>query len=431
MIISYYGKKFLKKFNEVEGKNLTSKEFFIKHFYPLFYGEEKTLMFIQNSPFSNPANKKKSVDEKLQLFFEKIKNHEFDSSMFIGGFAADLTSTTSFNLPTDYNNVIDENEIFYSWIGQALSLQFKGINFLFDDETILYDIYLGWKRYRELLSNPLYVDYKGGQISTWNMLWLTNQYSSYSEKKFNPFEQNKDKLVSTSWVKLLFYIATKHFEKTINAYAYKFSQTNETYGIIPIELKKIEGFLNFCSQYFGKNEFLNSSALYEKIYGTGYSMEKICEFGSIGLLALKPDLLKLEEYQHKSVDVLKKINIYYKGLVENESIYKFYNIYLMATLNLKDIEKDVIEIANAIYTFDDATRTNNKMLIEELLATRNLSGFLNCINKMMEICTEEHLTAYADTLTKLMNLGLSDENKLSNLMLFISINYNKIKLENK
>ena len=71
------------------------------------------------------------------------------------------------------------------------------------------------------------------------------------------------------------------------------------------------------------------------------------------------------------------------------------------------------------------------MLIEELLATRNLSGFLNCINKMMEICTEEHLTVYADVLTKLINLGLSDESKLSNVMLLININYNKIKLENK
>ena len=487
MIISYYGKKFLKKFNEVENKNLIPKEFFVEYFYPIFFGEENSLMEATNSPFTNAAYylsyfmksdlekngmkwdkewfkkgelllekipetektyllnnlskyKKERKEFVINKFIEKIENKEFDASMFLGGYAKDLCSTTSFNLASDYNNIIDENEVYYSWFGQALSLHIKGgINFLIDDENILYDIHLGWKRYRELLSDPLYKEYKGGQISTWNMHWLNNMYSPIGyykqEKKFNPFETNANiklkNLESISWVRFLFNLATKYPDSIKNAYAYKFGKTNETYGVMPIELKKISGFINFCYEYFGKNEFLNKSELYEKIYGTGYSVEKICEFGSIGLLALKPELLRLEEHEHQNEVSKKRINTLYKDVIENESIYKFYNTYLMATLNMKDIEKDIIEIAKSLYNFDAVTRKNNKVLVEELLSTKNLSGLLISINKMIEICDAENLQDNAKVLDKLMALCMSDESKLSNVILLIKFNFHKISLNNK
>jgi len=430
MIISYYGKKFLKKYNEVEKKNLTPKEFFVNVFYPLFYGGEKSLMFVQNSPFSNPANKKKSNEEKLKLFFDKIENEVFDSSMFVGGYAEGLTSTTSFNVSTEYNHIIDEDEVFYSWFGHALSLKFKGIDFLFDNENILYDIHLGWKRYAELLFDPMYKEFKGSQISTWNTHWLNNLYSTMPAKRFNPLEnKSKDnRLESISWVKLLFYVSIKYPESIINTYAYKFSQTNETYGTIPIETKKIDCLLKFCQEYFGENNSLDYSG-YENILGTGYSMEKICELGSIGMIALKPELLKMEEYHNKSIEVQKKIKKLYGEAIENEFNYKLYNIYLMAKLNMKDIQTDVIKIAESLYDFQYDTRKNSKTLIDDILTTTNMSGFQKNMAEIMRVCSEQKLPQYVEVFTKFMNLAISDETKLADLIHFLSFHFHIIEMK--
>ena len=72
MIISYYGKKFLKRYNEVEGKNLTPKQFFVEVFYPQFFLEKKSLIHVQNSPFNNPSYKNKTAEEKLNLFLQPV-----------------------------------------------------------------------------------------------------------------------------------------------------------------------------------------------------------------------------------------------------------------------------------------------------------------------------------------------------------------------
>ncbi len=434
MIISYYGKKFLNKFNEVENKHLTPKEFFIENFYLTFFGGKKSLVHIQNSPFSNPSLSKKPVGEKLALFLDKIKKKEYGSEMFVGGFVSDLSLTTSCNVSINYNNIIDEDEIYYSWIGHALSIHMgHGINFLFGDENILYDVYLGWGRYSELLSNPLYDKYKGNQISTWNMLWINDQYNVMGKTpKFNPFDQNKDDLKSISWVRFLFNLTAKYPNQTMDVYAYNFGQTNKTYGNVRIELKKIDSFLKFCSTYFTDSNFLNKPELYEAIFGTGYSMSKICEFGSIGVSTLKPELFKLEEITHKSQEVQKKINNHFKLMSENNNIYKLYNLYLMAILNLKEIEGDVIEIAKSLSNFQYDTRKNEgKQLVEKLLSSENINTFLKQITEMMKICESEKLISHSTILNNLLQLAISDETKLSNLLLLIKFNFYKINLEKK
>lgn len=439
MIISYYGKKFLKKYNEVENKNLTPKEFFVNIFYPIFFGDDKPLMRIMNSPFNqdNPIAKKNRQTAEgreiiLNEFFNKIKNGKIDSCMFVGGYADGLSSTTSFNLPTEYNHIIDEDEIYYSWIGHGLSLNLNGISFLFDNDNILYDVYLGWENYRELISQKLYEEYNGKEITKWNTHWLKNKYDTYPNKKFNPFDDvesydsKKHILKSTSWVKLLFLISNKYSNEIINVYAYRLDRTNETYGIVIIETKKINGFLGFCKEYFGTNNFLNQPKLYETILGTGYSIEKICEFGSIGIVALKPELFRMEEYHNKTVEVQKKIKKLYGEAVENEFNYKLYNIYLMAKLNLKDIEKDVKEIAESLYNFQYDTRKNSKTLVDDILTTTNMSGFQKNMSEAMQICVEQKLPQHADVLQKLMNLALSDETKLSDLIFFIKFHFHLI-----
>lgn len=432
MIISYYGKKFLNKYNEIEGKSLTPKDFFVKVFYPIFFMENKALIHVQNSPFNNPSNKKKKLTEKYDVFFEKINKGKIDASIFVGGYADGLTSTTSFNLAGDYNHLIDENEIFYSWIGQALSIKMGGIDFLFDNENLLYDIYLGWKRYFELLSNPIYVDFKGNQISTWNANWITNEYQPYPNKKFNPFDVEKNELKSVSWVKLLFYISKKYPTTNLNAYAYKLGQTNETYGNIVIETETYDTYIKYCESYFEDNDFLNNNKdAIESILGTTYGMEKICEFGSIGYAAIKPKLLKYEEQRIKSNKDKKIINKLYKDITTNNSNHKLYNTYIMAILNLKNIEKDIIEIAETLYYFQYDSRKNVRVVIDNLLT--DPSNFIKNMSELMKICAEEGLRKHADVFNKFVSLGISNETNLSKILYFIKyqLYYIETKKRNK
>jgi hypothetical protein len=436
MIISYYGKKFLKRYNEVEKKNLTPKEFFVKIYYPIFFGNEKPLIRVMNSPFNqdNPkAKKNRQIPEGREIilneFFAKIKEGKIDSCMFVGGYADGLTSTTSFNVSTEYDYIIDENEIYYSWIGCGLSLNLNGINFLFDNDNILYDVYLGWEKYRELISEKLYENYSGKEIAKWNTHWLKNKYDTYPNKKFNPFDDvesydsKKHILKSTSWVKLLFLISNKYSNEIINTYAYRLDRTNETYGSVVIETKKIGGFLNFCKECFGTNDFLNQPKLYETILGTAYSIEKICELGSIGIVALKPKLFKLEEYHSKTIDNQKKVKKLYGEAVENQFNYKLYNIYLMAKLNIKDIEKDIIEIAESLHKFQEDTRKNCGTLIDSILTTTNMSGFQKNMGEAMQICAQQNLPQYTNVFMKLRTLAISDETKLADLIFSIKFHY--------
>ncbi|MFW6272735.1 MAG: hypothetical protein ACOC2U_03035, partial [bacterium] len=63
MIISHYGKKFLKKYNEINNKSLSAKDFCIDIMFPLFFQKKYLMMSFLNTPFSQPAYSKKTYDE--------------------------------------------------------------------------------------------------------------------------------------------------------------------------------------------------------------------------------------------------------------------------------------------------------------------------------------------------------------------------------
>ena len=428
MIISYYGKKFLRKYNEINKKDLSPKEFCVNIMFPLFF-LQKPLMYAINSAFSNPSYKKLSYEEKLKVFFENIDAGDIDAKIYIGGYADGFTQTTSFNISTEYNHTINKNEIYFSWIGQGLAIKLGGIDFLFDNEEILYKIYLGWERYSELLNSELYTDFKGNQINTWNSHWLNNIYSTFPQDKFNPLAESNPKkgLESISWIKLLFHLSNKHENIILNAYSYKIGQTNETYGNITFQLKKIAGFLKFCNEYFGGNLFLNSPQLFEKLFGNSYSVEKICsEFGLFGFEAIKPKLFRLEEYTNKSQINQNKLNGEYKSITNDEYKYKLLNLYLMAKIDMKDMNI-FIGIAQTLHNIKTKSRKNNQSVIEELLNVKTLTKFLEKINVLNEICNADNLNTEADELNELLKLVMENTDKLIDLMLLVKFNYNRLK----
>jgi len=429
-MISSYGKIFLKKYNKVNNTDLTPKEFFIDKLVPVFFGA-RSFMHVQNSTFSNAAYSKKNVDEKLELFMVKINNGDTDASMLVGGASSSLIDSTSFNLGFDYQKPINNDEIYLSWIGQGLSINFSsGINFLINNEDILYDVYLGWKRYGELLYDPLYIKYKDKQISTWNAHWLNNKYDAYGSNKFNPFEEYKEKLKSINWIKLLFNLSKKYPETILNAYAYKLGQTNETFNTFVIETKKIGGYLKFCQDYFGENEYLTHSSLYETFLGDAYGFYNICKFGSIGMIALKPKLFRLEEKSHKTETDVKYIKKTFTSFQKNKELFNIYKTYIMTTLNFKDIESDIIGFAELLYNIQQKTRKNSHILIQDIIETKSLTSFLKIFSEITIFCINENLHDFDDELNKFMSFILTHEKRVGDVMLFIKAQYYMIILNN-
>ncbi|MFW6243038.1 MAG: hypothetical protein ACOC2W_02670 [bacterium] len=437
MIINNYGKLFLTTYNKKENKNLTPKEFFWNEMYSLFFSDERSLSYVQNSPFSNPANKKKTEDEKIKLFKSKINSGEFDASMFIGGFAgwktnkngklinSELISTTSFNLAGDYDINIDEDDIYLSWIGFGLTIQFNGISFLFDNDEILYNIYKGWKLYRKLLNEEINNNFKPNQIQTWNSLWLEHIYTNIKKREvnFNPFKDFKEKLISPHWFKVFRKLSNTYPDTVQNAYVFSLGQTNETYGIIPIQLNKISGLLNGYKKYFGENDFVNNSTIFDEIYGTAYSLSTICEFGSIGLLALKPELLRLEELIVKSEKIKNKIKTHYKKIKKDNININIYKNYIMVKLNKENLDKESIKYAKTLIYINEKSRKNSWKTIDELLNTTSSKVFFDKLTEVVKITKENDMNNELETLKELRNTFIELKGNFREFLSLIKLDY--------
>ena len=436
MIYSQIGKKFINHLNEVEGTEYTPKSFFIDVYLPLFFGEEKSLIMISNSPpfqetivergKARKANKKYvfNVDNIINNFTKKIERGDIDGSTMPDGGAKEMTATTSFNFSLGINHNPTEDTIYCSWIGYSLAVQLNGgISFVFNDLDILYLIYQGWTRYRELISNPIYDHVNANQILSWNGHWLMNNCESFPEKisKFNPLKEKSLKAVS--WVELVFKLARKYPNQTINTFACKFGQTNETYGFIPIRLSKLSTFLSFCKEYFGDNEFMNQPQMYKNLFGTAYSFRKVCELGSIGMLSIKPELLRLEELHHKSDTIKKKINSLTKEYSKDDITINLYKLYIMATLGSKEIQEDSKKFANFLVDFKESkySKSEGRKLVDDFFECTTLESVLNIFTEM----ADENLSTESqrETLTELLEIAMNHEKKLKTLMAFIKFTY--------
>ena len=108
MITSNIGKIFLDAYNEEYGTGYDARTFFLEQFYPLFFDQNKQMMYAINSPFvqqlpscrdcikgiknfENPDKRTK----RLKVFLEKISNQDADASIAIGYPSIEYSATTS------------------------------------------------------------------------------------------------------------------------------------------------------------------------------------------------------------------------------------------------------------------------------------------------------------------------------------------------
>ena len=386
MITSNIGKIFLDAYNEEYGTSYDARTFFLEQFYPLFFDQNKYMMTAGNSPLENPklswddmikGKKPFETPEQRKIRFEKlikkIEESEADASIARGYASLDVTATTSGQV-TDLKLPNSQEEIYTSWIGDALGIGVQGgFSILFSKKEILLDIFEGWKLYRKCLNETSML--KGNQINTWNGQWLSHYYDprEYNADMplagYNPFNVNKDGIISIdtqTWTKILIGISKKYRNAQILGYIYSIGQTNTTIGFIPFDLTQIRRPIHLYEKIFGMSNGRNA----ESLWGTAIGFKTACTYGAIGIKAMEPKGLRDYVYKGKQPKAHNYDNIN----------YNVYIIWIYAMLNNDELwekSQELAELLNeASSDKDKSISTKRKNLVETMLNATNKKQFI-------------------------------------------------------
>lgn len=400
MITSNIGKIFLDAYNEEYGTNYDARGFFLEQFYPLFFDQNKYMMTAGNSPLENPklswddmikGKKPYETPEQRKSRFEKLINKidesEADASIARGYASLDVTATTSGQV-TDMKLPNSQEEIYTSWIGDALGIGVQGgFSILFSKKEILLDIFKGWKLYRESLNKTSML--KGNQINTWNGQWLSHYYDDrvYDEKMplagYNPYNTNKDGLINIdtqTWTKILIGISRKYDNSQLLGYIYSIGQTNTTIGFVPFDLSQIRRPIHLYKKIFGMHNSRNA----EDLWGTAHGFKTACTYGGIGIKAMEPK--GLQDYVYPKGNKDPKQPKAPKN--ENEQInFNVYKIWILAMLNNDDLwekSQELAELLNeASCNKDKSISTKPKNLVEAMLNATNKKLFVEAATEVI------------------------------------------------
>lgn len=400
MITSNIGKIFLDAYNEEYGTNYDARGFFLEQFYPLFFDQNKYMMTAGNSPLENPklswddmikGKKPYETPEQRKSRFEKLINKidesEADASIARGYASLDVTATTSGQV-TDMKLPNSQEEIYTSWIGDALGIGVQGgFSILFSKKEILLDIFKGWKLYRESLNKTSML--KGNQINTWNGQWLSHYYDDrvYDEKMplagYNPYNTNKDGLINIDtqiWTKILIGISRKYDNSQLLGYIYSIGQTNTTIGFVPFDLSQIRRPIHLYKKIFGMHNSRNT----EDLWGTAHGFKTACTYGGIGIKAMEPK--GLQDYVYPKGNKDPKQPKAPKN--ENEQInFNVYKIWILAMLNNDDLwekSQELAELLNeASCNKDKSISTKPKNLVEAMLNATNKKLFVEAATEVI------------------------------------------------
>lgn len=386
MITSNIGKIFLDAYNEKYGTSYDARTFFLEQFYPLFFDQNKQMMYAINSPFVQklPSCRDcikgiKSFEnieqraKRLNAFIEKVENNDADMSIAIGYPSIEVNATTSGQL-TDLKMNTSKEDIFLSWIGGALGITVSGgVSILFTHKNILLDIFKGWKFYRKALNETLMLD--GNKINSWNGQWLFHYYDQreYEEENplanFAPYKVDKDGIIgieTQTWTKILIAISRKYDVVKLLAYIYILSKSNTTIGFIPFDLTQIRRPIHLYEKIFGMSNGRNA----ESLWGTAIGFKTACTYGAIGIKAMEPKGLRDYVYKGKQPKAHNYDNIN----------YNVYIIWIYAMLNNDELWEKSQELAKLLNEAssdkDKSISTKRKNLVETMLNATNKKQFI-------------------------------------------------------
>ena len=402
MITSNIGKIFLDAYNEEYGTSYDARTFFLEQFYPLFFDQNKYMMTAGTSPLENPKlswddmirGKKpfetpEQRNKRFEKLIKKIEESEADASIARGYASLDVAATTSGQV-TDLKLPNSQEEIYASWIGDALGIGVQGgFSILFSNKEILLDIFEGWKLYRKCLNETSML--KGNQINTWNGQWLSHYYDTreYDAEMplagYSPYNTNKDGIISIdtqTWTKILIGISRKYQNTPVLGYIYSIGQTNTTIGFIPFDLTQIRRPIDLYEDKFGMSNGRNA----ESLWGTAIGFKTACTYGAIGIKAMEPKGLR--EYVYPKGNKDPKQPKAPKN--ENEQInFNVYKIWILAMLNNDDLwekSQELAELLNkASCNKDKSISTKPKNLVEAMLNATNKKLFVEAATEVIPL----------------------------------------------
>jgi hypothetical protein len=335
MYTSYIGFKFLEIYNSKTGNHYSAAEFFDKEMFPLFFDDERHLMHVSNSPFfQSPSEKeiKQSGLTRSKLQYQKLQqkialvaapeSEQADASIYVG-FAANGPDQTTAGQVSNITWATSTDELYASWIGNALCARVEGSQcLLIDSEPVLWHLYEGWKEYRQYIQPVQQMD--GRQIETWNGYWLAK--GALNKKSAPPDKGNK--LDTYPWIEVLARLLQWHSNGIMPVYIFSLGQTNTTYGFINIhfpELQRLSEARHSLKQSIFSQE--DDDAAFWKQYDPDFSLREACQLGEIGLRSLRPkDFGKLMEgkyspikFNDKNKQILFNIQTWIIAMLNNKS----------------------------------------------------------------------------------------------------------------
>ncbi|WP_299435242.1 hypothetical protein [uncultured Maribacter sp.] len=438
MYTSYIGNKFLKIYREKNNlpDDYTARQFFDKELFPLFFDNEEHLMHVGNSPFFQKPTKK-AVEEhgskaNAQLFnlHSKVTESVPSGAIFVG-YGAENREATSSGQITSMSFDFGDNEIYASWIGQALAIGVSGgLSIQIDENEILWTLHEGWKNYRKYLSQT--PNLKDKQIETWNGHWLRHAFSEYFHAN-NPlaeFDPKPEKVLgklaipTVDWIKVIFALSRQYPNQTITAYVYSLSQTNTTLGFINLQLPKVRNLIRLKGELYTLPKERQNHKNFEQMYSTFYNLKNAFKLGVIGLKALEPKNLRafmplttakyaqgkdyifsdpnIKEKKHETVEDFEvrrqKAMDKYKGEVINFQIFK---TWIRAMLNnKKQLNTLAIDVAQALIDFEEKSKNSEtgrgkstqSRLSEDVKSSTTLKLFIENLTALMKIHNEGAIT---------------------------------------
>lgn len=429
MYTSYIGNKFLelyRKRNKLSG-DYSPRLFFDEVLFPLFFDNAEHLMHVGNSPFFQKPTKT-AIEEhgskaNAQLFnlHAKIEEGVPSGSIFVGYGAENIEATSSGQI-TSMRFQFEENEMYASWIGQALAIGVSGgLANQVDEDEVLWTLYKGWKYYRKYLAQT--PNLKNRQIETWNGHWLCHAFgeSFHEDNPLAEFEPKPEKVLgklaipTIDWIRVVFALSIKYPEQIVTTYIYNLSQTNTTLGFVNLRLPKIINLLRLKNELYELPKDRKNYQSFEQVYSTFYTLKNACKLGVIGLKALEPAKLRAfmpvgsakyaqgKDYKISNPNVKVKKNEttevfevrQHKAKAKyNEEIinFKIFKTWIIAMLNNKK-ELNVLaeQVAQALIDFEDKARGSNtargkstqNRLSEDVKSSKSLKSFIENLTVMM------------------------------------------------
>ena len=387
MIATNIGRTFLKAYNKKNGSNYNAKDFFNERYFPLFFDDDKYMQWVTNSPFVQGIKKGVAPTalerkQKLLVLNDKIFNTLADASIAIGFPSLKLTATTSGQI-TNLKLPIDQEDVYYSWIGSGLGIGIQGrLSILFDKAELLLDVFEGWIVYRNYLNKTLKL--RGNQINTWNGQWLAHRYNprTYNPAdktaSFNGISPMKDggfEVDTQSWIAVLVGICHNYPDSQITGYVYNLDKTNTTIGFIPFKLPLIKRPIELYEKYFGTSKRHEA----EQLFGTAFGFTRACQMGSIGINAMEPKGFR--DYIEKG-----KIPTYNAQDEEKKINFNTYKIWLLAMLNNEQLWDSALKFATILQkyaTSGDKGKTDKPQKVKTVLASVNKKQFIDCLTTIV------------------------------------------------